>query len=151
MWMLFPEAFFLWIILEKRKWLGLVIKLPTIVWPTSLKRHLARLKKHWELMKRQWGILPIHWENKYLGKHNFILICFGNLIFNFLPPFLYSTEKIGQAKNYLLVFERLEKAMFNSWDGNNLSAFFVANKKTCLDWLSRVQVMAAYVGKSRSH
>ena len=92
--------------------------------------------------------MPIHWESKYLGKYNFIIIqCFGNM-YSFNSPFLCSTEKIGQAKNYLLVFERLEKAMFNSWDGNNLSAFFVANKKTCLDWLSRVQVMAAYVGKS---
>ena len=48
-----------------------------------------------------------------------------------------SPEKIRQARNYLIVFERLEKAMSNAWDGNNLAAFFVANKKTCLDWLSR--------------
>ena len=55
------------------------------------------------------------------------------------------TEQVVLGRNFLIIFERLEKAMFNAWDGNNLQAFFVANKKTCLDWLSRVQVMATHV------
>lgn len=56
-----------------------------------------------------------------------------------------SVVQIRHARNYLVVFEMLEKAMYNAWDGNNISAFFVANQKTCLDWLSRLHVMAAHV------
>ena len=48
-------------------------------------------------------------------------------------------EKIQQARNFLVVFDSLEKAMIQAWDGTNLSAFFVANRKTCLDWLARMR------------
>ena len=58
-----------------------------------------------------------------------------------LPP----PEKIRQARNFLVVFETLEKAMYQAFDGSNISAFFVANKKTCLDWLSRMRLMTAHV------
>ncbi len=44
-----------------------------------------------------------------------------------------------------MVFDRLEKAMIHAWDGSNLSAFFIANRKTCLDWLSRIRIMAAHL------
>ena len=36
-------------------------------------------------------------------------------------------------------------SIFQAWDGNNLSAFFVANRKTCLDWLSRLRLMSAHL------
>ena len=58
-----------------------------------------------------------------------------------LPPL----GKIRQARNFLVVFETLEKAMYQAFDGSNISAFFVANKKTCLDWLSRMRLMTAHV------
>ena len=54
-------------------------------------------------------------------------------------------RKIRQARNFLLVFETLEKAMYQAFDGSNISPFFVANKKTCLDWLSRMRLMTAHV------
>ena len=54
-----------------------------------------------------------------------------------LAPWKKTPEKIRQARNFLVIFDGLEKAMYQAWDGNNLSAFFVANRKTCLDWLSR--------------
>ena len=54
-------------------------------------------------------------------------------------------RKIRQARNFLVMFETLEKAMYQAFDGSNISAFFVANKKTCLDWLSRMRLMTAHV------
>lgn len=58
---------------------------------------------------------------------------------------VFQTSDIRHARNFLIVFDCLEKAMLNAWDGNNLSSFFVANRKTCLDWLSRLRVMTAHV------
>ena len=61
------------------------------------------------------------------------------------------TQKIDfkQCTNLLVFYEMLEKSMHNAWDGsayhwNSVSApitsFFTANKKTCVDWLSRLRI-----------
>ena len=42
-------------------------------------------------------------------------------------------------------FNQIIFGLFQAWDGNNISAFFVANRKTCLDWLARIRLMAAHL------
>lgn len=64
---------------------------------------------------------------------------------NFSKTHEITPSRIRQARNFLIVFDCLEKAMLQAWDGNNLSAFFLANRKTCLDWLSRMRLMTAHL------
>ena len=52
--------------------------------------------------------------------------------------------QVRGARQFLAFFEVFEKSMYNAWNGQNVTAFFAANKKTCLDWLSRIFVMVVH-------
>ena len=69
---------------------------------------------------------------------------------------------VNECRRLLIFFELLEKTMANAWDGSAyywanpsggkpIISFFTANKRTCLDWLSRLRVtvvqLAYYVGE----
>ena len=73
-----------------------------------------------------------------------------------------NTINVNECRRLLTFFELLEKTMANAWDGSAyywaspsggkpIMSFFKANKKTCLDWLSRLRVtvvqLAFYVGE----